>query len=126
HRSLTIRAEGTYLITGGLGGIGLQVARWLVGQGARHLLLLGRRGPTPAAREVVAELNAAGARVVVAQVDVAQREALAEVLAEAARALPPLGGVFHAAAVLDDGTILQLTPAHLARVMAPKLAGAWN
>jgi myxalamid-type polyketide synthase MxaE and MxaD len=118
--------EGTWLVTGGLGGLGFEAARYLAERGAAHLLLLGRRGlETPGAREVVSELESMGSRVSVAAVDVADRAALDRVV----QAIPnqyPLRGIVHAAGVLDDGIIVQQTPERLLRVMAPKVLGAWN
>jgi NADPH:quinone reductase-like Zn-dependent oxidoreductase/pimeloyl-ACP methyl ester carboxylesterase/acyl carrier protein len=121
-----IRADGSYLITGGLGGLGLQVAGWLAAQGARHLALLGRSAPTAEAARAIEALRAAGAQVLVLQADVAVAAQLAAALDQLRLALPPLRGVVHAAAVLDDGLLLQLTPERLAAVLAPKVAGAWN
>jgi acyl transferase domain-containing protein/pimeloyl-ACP methyl ester carboxylesterase/short-subunit dehydrogenase/acyl carrier protein len=121
-----IRADGSYLITGGLGGLGLQVAGWLAAQGARHLALLGRSAPTPKAAQAIEALRAGGAQVLVLQADVAVAAQLAAALDQLRLALPPLRGVVHAAAVLDDGFLLQLTPERLAAVLAPKVAGAWN
>jgi NADPH:quinone reductase-like Zn-dependent oxidoreductase/NAD(P)-dependent dehydrogenase (short-subunit alcohol dehydrogenase family)/SAM-dependent methyltransferase/acyl carrier protein len=119
--------DGTYLITGGLGGFGLAAARWLVERGVKHLLLLGRSGAaSAAAQETIAQLQQAGATVTVAQADVASADDVARVLAEARRALPPIRGVFHAAMVLDDAPLLELTPQRFQRVLAPKVAGAWN
>ena len=114
------------MITGGLGALGLHVARWLAQQGARHLLLTGRRGlDTPGAREAVAELQALGARVTVAAVDVTDRAAL-KTLLEAVPQDVPLRGVVHAAGVLDDGVLAEQTTERFAKVLLPKVAGAWN
>jgi acyl transferase domain-containing protein/acyl carrier protein len=122
-----LRPDGTYLITGGLGGFGLAAARWLVEHGVKHLLLLGRSGAgSAAAQEAVAQLQQAGVTVTVAQADVASTDDVARVLAEARQALPPIRGVFHAAMVLDDAPLLELTPQRFQRVLAPKVAGAWN
>jgi NADPH:quinone reductase-like Zn-dependent oxidoreductase/acyl carrier protein len=121
-----IRSDGTYLVTGGVGGLGLELCRWLVAQGARHLLLLSRRGATGEAAQAVADLQAAGAQVVVAQADVAVRAQLAGALATMREQMPPLRGVVHAAGVLDDGMVVQLTLERLHAVMAPKVSGAWN
>ncbi|MEU1017184.1 SDR family NAD(P)-dependent oxidoreductase [Streptomyces sp. NPDC005898] len=117
----------TVLITGGTGTLGGMLARHLVTErGARHLLLLGRRGPdAPGAAELAAELRAAGAEVSVVACDVADRQRLAEVLA----ALPaehPLGTVVHTAGDLDDGVFDALTPQRLTRVLRPKAEGALN
>nr|ALD82522.1 polyketide synthase [Nannocystis sp. MB1016] len=118
--------DGTVLVTGGLGALGLHVARWLIERGTPHVLLVGRRGPaTPGAAEAVAELARDGARVTVAAVDVADRAALAEVLAALPAGLP-LRGVVHAAGALEDGLVTAQTAEGLARVFAPKVAGAWN
>ncbi|MGQ4615989.1 SDR family NAD(P)-dependent oxidoreductase [Nocardia sp. R7R-8] len=119
--------EGTVLITGGLGGLGSEIARHLVSaHGVRHLLLLGRRGiETPGAAELVADLAAAGASAEVAAVDVGDRTQLAGVLARIPGSRP-LAGVVHAAAAVDDGLFDSLTPERLAAVLAPKSVGARN
>jgi thioester reductase-like protein len=117
---------GTVLITGGLGALGLEHARWLADRGVRHLLLLSRRGSkTPGAAEAIADLERRGARVTVAAADVESGAALAAVL----RSIPaelPLRGVIHAAGLLDDGLLAQQTPERFARVMRPKVMGAFN
>ena len=124
--SLHIRPDGAYLITGGMGGLGLRTARWLVEQGARHLVLLGRRAPTAGALESIGELEAAGARVLVERCDVARRDDLARVLDRVAAELPPLRGVIHAAGVLDDGVLTQQRWKRFAAVLGPKVLGAAN
>ncbi|RJS17014.1 polyketide synthase [Corallococcus sp. H22C18031201] len=120
------RADRSYVVTGGLGGIGLRLAQWLVSQGARHLSLWGRSGESAQAREVLGSLRAAGARVETCRVDVGQRDAVADVLDALRRGGPPLGGVFHCAGVLADASFLQLEPAAFDTVMGPKVDGAWN
>ncbi len=121
-----LREDGTYLITGGLGGLGLELARWLVSQGARHLLLMGRRAPSAEAEQALAALREAGARVEPFQGDVARLEDVAGALARVEDAMPPLRGVFHAAGLLEDGLLLNLTEARFASVSAPKVLGSWN
>ncbi|XXX73393.1 SDR family NAD(P)-dependent oxidoreductase [Sorangium sp. So ce134] len=123
---LRIEPDGTYLITGGLGGLGLSVAAWLVREGARHVVLVGRRGASEAARSAIRAMEEAGAAVRVLSADVSQRADVARVLAEIEVDLPPLRGILHAAAVVDDGTVLKISQASFDRVMAPKVAGAWN
>jgi acyl transferase domain-containing protein/NADPH:quinone reductase-like Zn-dependent oxidoreductase/acyl carrier protein len=121
------RADGTYIVTGGLGGFGLATARWLVTHGARHLLLLGRNGAnSPGAQQAIDQLQKAGANVKIASVNVASASDLAGVLAGARKSMPPLVGVFHAAMVLDDAPIAELTRERFEKVLAPKVAGAWN
>jgi acyl transferase domain-containing protein len=123
----TDRSEGTVLITGGMGGLGGLLARWLVGEhGARHVVLASRRGgETEGALALERELAELGAQVTLATCDVADREQLRGLL----ESLPDgrrLSAVVHAAGVLDDGVLDSLTPARLDRVMAPKVAGAWH
>src|SRR5262249_28825014 len=121
------REDASYLITGGLGGFGLSTARWLVEQGARNLVLVGRTGAsTVEATQAVEELRKSGAEVLVAQADVSRSEQFAAVLAQVAASMPPLRGVVHAAMVLDDGALLSLDRARLQRVLAPKALGGWN
>ncbi|MEE8526152.1 MAG: SDR family NAD(P)-dependent oxidoreductase [Thermoanaerobaculia bacterium] len=121
-----VLGDRTYLITGGLGSLGLQVARWMVERGARHLLLVGRRGASEVAAKAVAEMEAAGAEIVLAQADVSQREEIAAVLARSRESMPPLAGVVHAAGVLDDGALMRQDWPRFAAVLAPKVAGAFN
>jgi acyl transferase domain-containing protein/acyl carrier protein len=122
----SFNAEGSYLITGGLGGLGLQVAQWMVERGARHLTLVGRRDPSESARAAVASLQQAGAQVAVVQADVSSSSQMAQVLAEIDRDVPPLRGIIHAAGVIDDGLLLQQDWERFTGVLAPKVAGAWN
>ncbi len=117
-------ADGVYLITGGLGALGRHLARWLVERGARHLALVGRGDGGEAARDLQAELAAAGARVVCHRADVARRDDVARVLAAVDASGLPLRGVFHLAGVLDDGVLALQTWERLARVLAPKVDGA--
>ncbi|MFG2578130.1 type I polyketide synthase [Streptomyces malaysiensis] len=116
--------HGTALITGGTGALGGHVARWLVAHGAEHILLAGRRGPdAPGAGELRDELTALGARVTIAACDVADRDALAGLLASIP-AEHPLTTVVHAAGVLDDGVLDAQTPRRMADVLRVKADGA--
>jgi myxalamid-type polyketide synthase MxaB len=124
HVSL-VRPDGAYLITGGLGGLGLQVADWLIQHGARHLVLVGRRGPAPEVETRLQAWRADGVRVRVVLADVACADQLRQALPTAESAAP-LRGVIHAAGVLDDGVLLQQDWPRFARVMAPKVEGTWN
>ena len=124
-RASSFRRDGTYLVTGGLSGLGLLVAQWLAERGAGQLLLLGRREPDAIARQAIARLERAGTQVRVAQADVAREDQVAAVLADARRQLPPLRGVIHAAGTLDDGVLLQQDWSRFAKVMAAKVSGSW-
>ncbi|MFI1198667.1 type I polyketide synthase [Streptomyces sp. NPDC020883] len=121
------RPGGTVLITGGTGALGALFARHLVrAHGVSHLMLVSRRGPdAPGAADLVDELAGLGAQVTVAACDVADRDALARLLAT----VPvdhPLTGIVHTAGVLDDGMIAALGPDRLAGVLRPKVDAAWN
>ena len=119
--------DGTVLITGGTGGLAGHLARHLVtGRGMRHLLLVSRRGEdAPGAAELRAELTDLGASVTIAACDVADRDAVAVLLASIP-AEHPLTAVVHTAAALDDGVIEALTPERLATVLDPKAGAAWH
>ncbi|MBB5106850.1 type I polyketide synthase [Streptomyces spectabilis] len=119
-------ASGTVLVTGGTGALGGHVARWLARAGAEHLVLTSRRGlDAPGAAELRSELAESGVRVTVAACDVADREALARLLADIPEEAP-LTGVFHTAGVLDDGVLDGLTAERFATVFRPKVQAALN
>jgi myxalamid-type polyketide synthase MxaC len=118
--------DATYLITGGLGVLGLRLANWLVEQGVRHLVLLGRRPPDEGAAGQIKSWRQAEVDVAVRRVDVSDGTALTAVFDEIEQTMPPLRGLFHLAGILDDATLLQESPEHLRRVMAPKIQAAWH
>ncbi len=122
-----IDPDKTVLITGGLSGIGALVARHLAAEhGARHLLLVNRRGiETEGAKELVAELESLGVQIEVGACDVSDRRQLKKLIA-AINPEHPLDAVIHSAGLLDDGVIASLTPERLDRVLAPKVDGAWH
>ncbi len=128
---LTGIQPGTYVVSGGLGGLGLKVAQWLAEKGATHVALLGRTGARglvgddPRLLEL-AELDAAGVGTSVHAVDVADEAALGDVLAGLRMSGPPIRGVVHAAAVYGAGPLGDLDAATLDKVMAPKVVGARN
>lgn len=122
--SLTIKADGTYLLTGGLGGLGLQVAQWLAEQGAGHLLLVGRSQPTPTMQQQISEIESFGTGITVVQADISQPEQIAQALGQVPVAYP-LRGVIHAAGILDDCALLHKAWADFYQVLAPKVA-AWH
>ncbi|MEU8196404.1 SDR family NAD(P)-dependent oxidoreductase [Microbispora amethystogenes] len=117
--------EGTYLVTGGLGGFGAATARRLAQRGARHLALVGRRGAaTPDAPALLAELERSGVEVRVYAADVADRDAMWRVLRDLDGGGHPLRGVVHAAMHLDDGLLADIGDDRIRAVLRPKVAGA--
>lgn len=121
-----VRADATYLVTGGLKGLGLLAAQWLAGEGARHLLLVGRSAPDEVAAQALAKLHSSGVRAVVVAADIGTAEGVQRLMAALDDGLPPLGGVIHGAAVLDDGVLAKQSIERFARVMSPKADGAWR
>jgi acyl transferase domain-containing protein/NADPH:quinone reductase-like Zn-dependent oxidoreductase/acyl carrier protein len=118
-----IRRDGTYLVSGGLSGLGLEVAQWLAERGAGRLALLGRRGVPAQAAARLAALRERGTAVVAEALDVTDEAALTALLERLRHDGPPLRGVIHSAGVLDNAGILQLDDDRLARVLAPKVRG---
>jgi len=125
-RSLPIRTDATYLITGGLGGIGLETAAQLVGWGARHLALVGRGAGSDEARTRIELLRARGVEVLTLRADVAQEDQAAAMLQQVERTMPPLRGLIHAAGVFEDRLLHDHQWKLFETVFAPKLSGAWN
>lgn len=119
----TVRPDGTYLVTGGLGGLGRVVAGRLVRQGVRRLALLSRGAPDAEAARWIAALREDGVTVRLVRADVADREGLRAALDALRAACGPVTGVVHAAGVLDDVTLPGLTPERIGRVLAPKVLG---
>ena len=118
------RTDGTYLVTGGLGGFGLEVAEWMASQGAGHLVLMGRSGADTIAAGRVDDLRATGVEVVIVQGDVAIEADVQRVLSSITDA--PLRGVIHAAMVLDDAPLEEMDEGRFRRALAAKVGGAWN
>ncbi|MER6721821.1 SDR family NAD(P)-dependent oxidoreductase [Streptomyces halstedii] len=120
-----VRPFGTYLVTGGLGALGLETARYLVDQGARHLALVGRGAPGADAERVLTGLRTR-AEVTVLAADVSERAAVDGLLARVDGSMPPLAGIVHAAGILDDGLLTGLDADRFRSVAAPKSAAAWH
>jgi NADPH:quinone reductase-like Zn-dependent oxidoreductase/acyl carrier protein len=122
-----VKANGTYLVTGGLGGFGLATAEWLAEQGATSLALVGRRGAvTEEALAGIAKLEKMGVTVRSFAADIADAEALGQLLTTVRAEMAPLTGVIHSAAVIEDAPILNLSGELMEHVFRPKLLGAWN
>ena len=119
----TVRATATYLITGGLGALGLRAAAWLIARGARYLVLVGRMPPDEATERALTALRSDGADVVTVAADVSHPAAITA-LQELLDTKPALAGIIHAAGVLDDGLVAAQTPARMRYVAAAKVGGA--
>ncbi|MGF2039365.1 MAG: type I polyketide synthase [Nostoc sp. CmiVER01] len=124
-QSFRIQNDRTYLITGGLGGLGLKVAQWLVDQGVRYLVLVGRSAVCANIQTQLLSLQNQGVQVLVAQADISQKVEVERVFADISK-FPSLAGIIHMAGVLDDGVLLKQDWNRFVKVMAPKVAGAWN
>ncbi|MCE9672544.1 SDR family NAD(P)-dependent oxidoreductase [Myxococcus stipitatus] len=121
-----LRADGSYLVTGGLGGLGLAVARRLAERGARHLVLVSRGAPGAEAQASLASLREQGVDVHLLACDVSATAELERAVLGLEGRVPPIRGVVHAAGVVDDGLLMQMTPERFSRVFASKVAGGWN
>ena len=121
-----VRGDRSYLVTGGFGGLGLELAGWLVDRGAGALVLNGRREPDAAEQAAVEALRARGVGVRVELADVTDGEAVDAMLARLDAELPALGGVFHSVGVLSDGALVNQDWERFEKVLAPKALGAWR
>jgi acyl transferase domain-containing protein len=120
-----LRSDATYLVTGGLGGLGLSAAQWMVERGARHLALVGRRGPSDQAKETIRAMEAAGAAVRVFSADISRREDVEGVSRAIELEMPALRGIVHSAGVTGErAPIAEATFDELRSVALPKVHGA--
>jgi myxalamid-type polyketide synthase MxaE and MxaD len=122
---LTFKSTATYLVTGGLGGLGLECARWMAEHGAKHLALVSRRDLDEDSRQKISRIEKTGANVRVLKADVTNETQVKEVLAEIDKTMPPLRGVVNAAGVLDDGMVHTQTWEQFSRVLKPKVRGSF-
>jgi phthiocerol/phenolphthiocerol synthesis type-I polyketide synthase D len=118
-----VRNDGAYVLTGGLGGIGLAVTRWLVDNGAARVILNGRSEPSQQARTVIEELQAR-AQIVVLPGDICAPGVAERLVSVAEETGLALRGVVHSAVVLDDQIVAALSKESLEKVWAPKAEGA--
>ena len=121
-----LRADCTYLVTGGLGGIGTVVAQWLADRGAGVIVLNGRRPPDPEAEQAIEALRLQGADVRVELADVTDPAAVDAMLARIDSDMPPLAGIIHSVGVLSDGALGNQTWQRFEQVLWPKVLGAWH
>ncbi|WP_322995294.1 SDR family NAD(P)-dependent oxidoreductase [Castellaniella sp.] len=119
--------QGAWLVSGGISGFGLETAHWLAGQGVRHLVLAGRRGPdTPGAAQALQQLTAQGVQARAVACDLTDPDAVQALVKRMGQDSPPLAGIVHAAAVFDDRLVSQMDAASLQKVLDAKLLGAWH
>ena len=121
-----LRADRTYLVTGGLGGIGCLVAQWLADRGAGVMVLNGRRPPDSDAEEAIESLRQRGADVRVQLADMTDPAAIDAMLARLDADMPPLAGVIRSVGVLSDGSLVNQTWERFERVLWPKVLAAWH
>jgi polyketide synthase 5 len=126
ERVPVFRSDGAYIITGGLGGLGLFLAEKMAAAGCGRIVLTSRSEPTVKARETIELIRAVGADIVVECGDIAQPETAARLVEVATATGLPLRGVLHAAAVVEDATLTNITDGLIERDWAPKVYGAWN
>jgi acyl transferase domain-containing protein/surfactin synthase thioesterase subunit/acyl carrier protein len=124
-QQLRVRADASYLVTGGLGMLGRSVAKWLIGKGAKHLVLTGRNASSESAQQVFssAEINSASMHVVAA--DIGREEDVRQLIHTITNELPPLKGVVHSAGILDDGILAQMNWDRFAPLFASRVYGSW-
>ena len=121
-----LRGDRTYLVTGGLGGIGCALADWLAERGAGTIVLNGRRDPDPEAVEAIAALRERGVTVQIEIADVTDAAALDAMLERIDATLPPLAGVIHSVGVLSDAVLTNQSWDSFQQVLWPKMLGAWH
>jgi NADPH:quinone reductase-like Zn-dependent oxidoreductase/acyl carrier protein len=123
--AVPLRSDATYLITGGLTGLGLATADRLAERGARSIVLVGRRPPDENTSIAIERMRRKGARIVAVQADVSSEAEVRRLFEGALRDAPPLRGVIHAAGVLADAGLMQQSWSRFAAALAPKAYGAW-
>jgi acyl transferase domain-containing protein/acyl-CoA synthetase (AMP-forming)/AMP-acid ligase II/pimeloyl-ACP methyl ester carboxylesterase len=121
NNSLNIAAENSYLITGGWGALGLQVAQWLLEKRAKHLILVGRSQPNNDAQKIIDRLQKK-VNIEIKSLDITQLQPVQNLINN----YPNLKGIIHAAGILDDGILQNQTWEKFDRVISPKVDGAWN
>jgi NADPH:quinone reductase-like Zn-dependent oxidoreductase/acyl carrier protein len=124
---LQLSPMASYLVTGGRAGFGLATAEWLVRKGARHLAVVGRSETTaPDAALALGHLRQDGVAVHEFTVDIADADQVASLIRRIQREMPPLRGIIHCAAVIQDSSLVNMTEANFHDVLRPKIGGAWN
>ena len=121
-----LRQDRTYLVTGGLGGIGIAVAEWLADHGAGTIVLNGRRDPDPEAQTAIDMLRGRGVKVEIELADMTDTAAIDAMLDRMDTRYSPLGGVIHSVGVLSDAALTNQNWESFEQVLSPKIVGAWH
>ncbi|MDE2688304.1 MAG: SDR family NAD(P)-dependent oxidoreductase [Chloroflexota bacterium] len=121
-----VRQDRTYLVTGGLGGIGIAVAEWLADHGAGTIVLNGRRDPDPEAQVAIEALRGRGIKVEIELADMTDTAAIDAMLERMDARYSPLGGVIHSVGVLSDAALTNQSWESFEQVLSPKIVGAWH
>ncbi|QWR76993.1 SDR family NAD(P)-dependent oxidoreductase [Candidatus Magnetomonas plexicatena] len=124
--ALKLDGNSSYVITGGLGALGMELSMWLAEKGAHHIALIGRHEAGLEARKKISQLETQGVSVKVISADVSVKEDVERLFGTIAETMPPVRGIIHAAGVLDDSVILNLNAEKFRNVMKPKVYGSWN
>lgn len=119
-------SRGTRIITGGLGGIGINLASWLVDNGVKDLVLMGRSRPSQESEEIINDMRSKGGNILVVNTDVSDYSAMEKAFCEINEKMPRIKGVFHLAGVLSDNRLEELDWEDFLKVFSPKIGGAWN
>ena len=126
ERAPVFRRDGAYVITGGLGGLGLFLAAGMAAAGCGRIVLTGRSQPSPKAQKAIERIRATGADIEVECGNIAEPDTAARLVAAATATGLPVRGVLHAAAVVEDATLTNITDELIDRDWAPKVHGAWH
>ncbi|KLJ07412.1 hypothetical protein EMPG_17105 [Blastomyces silverae] len=123
----TFKQDATYIISGGLGGVGRVITRWMVNRGAKHLMLLSRSGiRTDPAKALVEELQGEGVVVATPACDITDASILRDTLETCMKNMPPIRGCIQASMVLEDSTFENMTFEKWDKAIRPKVHGSWN
>jgi NADPH:quinone reductase-like Zn-dependent oxidoreductase/NAD(P)-dependent dehydrogenase (short-subunit alcohol dehydrogenase family)/SAM-dependent methyltransferase len=126
--SYGFEAQATYVISGGLGGLGREIMRWMASRGARHFLVTSSRGVAGRVDVIafIKEMEAQGVVIHAPASDISNRTILEIILEEASKTMPPIKGCIQAAMVLSDNMLSNMTVEQFHRALAPKYQGSWN
>ncbi|KAK4153322.1 hypothetical protein C8A00DRAFT_33947 [Chaetomidium leptoderma] len=124
---LVLPADASYLLAGGLGGLGRSISRWMVRHGARNLIYVSRSGTSssPEAAKLIDELHAAGVRTEILACDITDEDHLSQLLAGALQTMPPIRGVIQGAMVLKDQIFANMSFDTFVNTTRPKVQGSW-